>query len=212
LWRLTRGNQQWQWGDTEQAAFDQLKSSISTDCIAYFDKSMDTEVVVDASPINLGAVLGQFDAADPNRRRKVCFASRLLTDVERRYSQCEKEALEAVWGCERFKLYFFWRPFMLVTDNRAIQLILSNTKSKPPARIERMALCLDQFEYKVKHRPGNTNVADYYSRHPCGLLGVTAFQKKVGELGTVFAKCRSIVGLHNHSNNMNQELARHYYA
>jgi hypothetical protein len=96
FWRLTRGNQKLHWGDTEQAAFDQLKSSISTNCVAYFDKSMETEVVADASPIGLGAVLGQFDPADPSRRRIVCFASRLLTDVERRYSQCEKEALAAV--------------------------------------------------------------------------------------------------------------------
>ena len=62
--------------------------------------------------------------------------------------------------------YFFGQPFKLVTDNSAIQLILSNTVSKPPARIERMALRLSQFDFEIEHRLGLSNRADYYSRHP----------------------------------------------
>ncbi len=61
-----------------------------------------------------GAVLGQFDHASPSKRRIVCFVSRLLTDVERRYSQCEKKALAAVW--ERAVR----GPFTFITYNRAI--------------------------------------------------------------------------------------------
>jgi hypothetical protein len=94
------------------------------------------------------------------------FASRQLTDVERRYSQCEKEALAAVWGCERLWIYLFGKKFTLVTDNRAVQLIFGNASSRPPARIERWALRLTQFNYSIKHRPGLSNIADYFSRHP----------------------------------------------
>ena len=84
-----------------------------------------------------------------------------------RYSQCEKEALAVVWGPERFWLYVVGRPFVLVTDNRAVQLIFSNTKSKPPPRTERLALRMSQFWYTIVHRPGTSNIADYYSRNPC---------------------------------------------
>ena len=154
------------------------EQAISTDCVAYSDKTWYMELTIDASPVGLGAVLGQIDPNDPKRRRIVCFASRLLTDVESRYSQCEKEALAAVWGCERFWLYLTGHPFTLVTDNRAIQMILSNTNSRPPPRIERMALRLTQFDFTVCHRPGNENVADYYSRHPCS-PGATAFLEEL---------------------------------
>ena len=112
--------------------------------------------MVDASPVGLGAVLGQFNPQNSTERRIVCFASRLLTDVEQRYSQCEKEALAAVWGCERYWLCLFGLPFKLLTDNRAIQMIIANTKSRPPARIERMALRLSQFDYEIQHCPGET--------------------------------------------------------
>ena len=51
--------------------------------------------------------------------------SRGLTQVEKRYSQCEKEALALVWSCERLELYLLGRRFTLITDNRAVQLIYS---------------------------------------------------------------------------------------
>ena len=53
-----------------------------------------------------------------------------------------------------------------MTGNRAVQLIFANTATKPPARIERLALRLSQFDFEVVHKPGNSNIADYYSRHP----------------------------------------------
>ena len=74
---------------------------------AYFDDGWHTELVVDASPVGLSAVLGQSNPRSVDERRIVCCASRLLSETERRYSQCEKEALAAVWGCERFWIYLF---------------------------------------------------------------------------------------------------------
>ena len=128
LWRLTKKDVEWEWGVREETVFGSLKELISTKCMAYFDKDWETEVIVDASPVGLGAVLCQFNPKNPKERHIVCFASRMLTDVESRYSQCEKEALAVVWGPERFWLYVVGRPFRLVTDNRAVQLIFSNTK------------------------------------------------------------------------------------
>jgi len=83
-----------------------------------------TQIIADASPVVLGAVLVQ----DKNgNRRTVCYASRTLSQVERRYSQTEKEAL--VWACKRFHLYGLPR-FELVTDHEALKVIYS-TRSKP---------------------------------------------------------------------------------
>jgi len=59
----------------------------------YFRKDWKTELISDASPVGLGGVLCQFNPKDPTQRHIVCIFSRLLTEVERRYSQAEKEAL-----------------------------------------------------------------------------------------------------------------------
>ncbi len=97
----------------------------------------------------------------PNELRLVMLKSRRLTDVKTRYSQCEKEALAAVCGCESVWIYLIGNKFRLLTDNKAIQLIVGNATSRPPARIERWALRLSQLLTS-----GILNPAGYLSRHP----------------------------------------------
>ena len=61
------------------------------------------------------------------------------------------------------------------------KLIFNNSASKPPARIERWALRLTQFDFEVEHRPSEANVADYFSRHP---VGSQVTPEDTGELKT----------------------------
>jgi hypothetical protein len=121
---------------------------------------------VDASPVGLGCVLTQINPENLGEKHIVSYASRLLSDTERRYSQIEKEALAVVWACEKNHLYLFGRKFSIVTDNKAVELILKNPRSKPPARIERWHLRLNQYNYKIKHKSGLSNIADFLSRQP----------------------------------------------
>ena len=111
-------------------------------CVGYFRKDWETEAISDASPVGLGGVIYQYNSVDPTQRHIVCIVSRLLTDVEKRYSQVEKEALGVVWLCERAAIYLIGHRFRIVVDNRPAMLIYGNSKSKPPARIERWALRL----------------------------------------------------------------------
>ena len=96
--------------------------------------------------------------------RAVCYASRSLSDVERRYSQTEKEALGVVWGFERFNLYLQGlESFDLVTDQEPLKVIYS-TRSKPSARIERWVLRLQPYNYRVRYVRSRENIADALSR------------------------------------------------
>ena len=158
---LTKTKTPWRWTSLERQAFEELKRRIARhSTLAYFSASAETRLVVDASPVGLGAVLLQ-------RRegvfRPVEYASRSLTDVERRYSQTEREALAVVWGCERFHLYLYGIEFELVTDHKPLQAIYS-PKSKPPARIERWVLRLQPYQFRVTYVPGKENIADSLSR------------------------------------------------
>jgi bacterioferritin-associated ferredoxin len=94
LRHLTRAGVKWSWTAAHQQAFDKVKSMLTSDCVmSHFDPSVETQLKVDASPFGLGAVLLQGSEGD---ERPVAYASRTLTDVERRYSQTEKEALAVV--------------------------------------------------------------------------------------------------------------------
>ncbi|PFX23911.1 Retrovirus-related Pol polyprotein from transposon 17.6 [Stylophora pistillata] len=162
LRKLARKGEPFVWGKEQEQSFQRLKSQVaSAPVLAYFDKDTPTRVIADASPVGLGAVLVQEKNGES---RAICYASRSLSQVERRYSQTEKEALALVWACERFHLYLYGLPqFDLVTDHEALKVIYSR-KSKPSARIERWVLRLQPYNYQVCYVPSRKNIADALSR------------------------------------------------
>ena len=166
LRELTKQNVPWQWKEKHENSFKTLVNSLSSKHVmAYFDQNKHTELVVDASPVGLGAILAQRQAAGTSPA-VVAYASRALTDVEMRYSQTEREALAIVWACEHFDLYLLGGKFDLISDHKPLEMIFNNPKSKPPARIERWALRLQQYDFCVRYAPGHSNPADYPSRCP----------------------------------------------
>ncbi len=165
LRKLVRKSECFRWEKEQQEAFQELKDLItSRETLAYFKDSSLTRIVCDAGPGGLGAVLLQ---QQDQVWRVISYASRCLSDVEKRYSQTEKEALAIVWSCERFALYVQGRCFEIETDHKPLEVIYGK-KSKPSARIERWVLRLQGFDYKVVYRPGKTNIADSLSRLKAG--------------------------------------------
>ncbi|RUS85862.1 hypothetical protein EGW08_006346 [Elysia chlorotica] len=162
LRKLTRKTQPWRWGESEQTAFKTLKQKLTeTGVMAYFNPKIHTEILVDASPCGLGAMLTQ-------QGRVICYASRALTDTEARYSQTEREMLAVVYGVEKFHIYLYGSTFTVTTDHKPLLGIIRSTKPCS-ARMDRWRLRLMPYEFNLTYRPGKdeANPADYLSRHPC---------------------------------------------
>ena len=166
LRELTKKNTPFQWSEACQEAYDKLKAVLtSSPVVSYFDVNKESIVLVDASPVGLSAILAQ-RAPQSEETKIIAYASRSLTDVETRYSQTEKEALAIVWGIEHFHIYLYGAPFILYTDHKPLEVIYANPCSKPPARIERWMLRLQQYDFSVVYKKGAENPADFMSRHP----------------------------------------------
>ncbi len=161
LRKLTRKEEGFEFGPEQKEAFRKLKRClVEAETLGFFDVNAKTQVIADASPYGLGAVLVQIQNNEP---RVITYASRSLTPVERRYSQTEREALALVWACEKFHAYVYGLDFDLVTDHKPLQAIYS-PKSKPPARIERWVLRLQPYRFRVVHVAGTKMIADPLSR------------------------------------------------
>jgi hypothetical protein len=164
---LTQKDVKWDWTSMHQEAFETLKRLLTSDMVmGYFDPSKNTELHVDASPVGLGAILTQTTPGKDDTK-VMAYASRSLTPVESWYSHIEKEALAILYGIEHFCLYLCGHVFTLITDNKPLELIYKNLQSRPSSRIERWCLCLQEYSFHVKYRPGPKNPSDYLSRHPC---------------------------------------------
>ena len=150
LRQILKKNTEFLWNEPQQKAFLELKEELKHPrTLAYFDQNATkTQIIAYASPVGLGSVLVQ---EQNGQMRIIAYASKSLTDVERRYSQTEREALSLVWACEHFHTYLDtvwilnWLPII-----KPLEYIYS-FKSKPSARIERWVLRLQSYKFKVKY-------------------------------------------------------------
>jgi hypothetical protein len=111
------------------------------------------------------------------------YASRTLTNQEKRFSQIEKETLAIVWACDRFESYLVGRdePFIIQTDHKPLVAILNKQDlDQSPLRIQRFKMRMMKYYFQVVHVPGKElPVADALSRVP---LKVCVVDCKVDDL------------------------------
>ena len=172
---ITHNGVEFKWEDVHQAALGRLKCSLtSAEVLAYFDPGKKSILLMDASPVGLGAMLTQVG-------RVISYASKAHSSVERCYSQIERKALAITWGCHHFRMYLLGGQFKVVMDNKPLLSIFNSPTSQASARIENWHLKLQSFNFKVLYSRGDLNPADYISRHlqgnaKCDLIAESAEQ------------------------------------
>ena len=90
--------------------------------MAHYNSNYANILTTDANTKGLGATLWQ---EQPNKELKpIAFASRFLSDTEKRYAINELELLAVVWGLEHFRLYIYGKPIKLLTDHQALEPLI----------------------------------------------------------------------------------------
>lgn len=166
LWQATTAKS-WCWGPEQLAAFEMIKNRITncTTALGYFSESERTILYTDASPNALGAVLIQ--EGTTRSPRIISFASKSLTDTEKRYAQNQREALATVWAVEHFSFFLLGRHFTLRTDAQGVAFILNRSRESSKRALTRAdgwALRLSPYSYDVEYIRGRDNIADPSSR------------------------------------------------
>ena len=97
--------------------------------------------------------------------KPVAFASRSLSDCEKRYAQIEKEMLAVVCGVEHFHYYVYGQPVTVETDHKPLEAIIKKPLSAAPPRLQRMLLRLMKYNAELQYKAGRElYVADTLSR------------------------------------------------
>ena len=121
----------------QQVAFaDPMKRLAEADTLGYFDRTARTKIITDASPVGLGVVLLQEQKGE---NHVISYASRGLSDLERRYSQTEKKAL-GIYGPVRGFMCIFME--WILNCGRTTKFWNLSTQCAPdPLRQSRGASC-----------------------------------------------------------------------
>ncbi|RWS01956.1 pol polyprotein-like protein [Dinothrombium tinctorium] len=164
LYKLTRKNKTFSFGEKEKYAFDQLKLSLcSTPILAFFDEQKLTQLHTDGSSTGVGAALIQIDKSTL-KENVVCYYSRVLNNAERNYSGIEIELLAVISGIIRFKHYLLGRYFEIITDSNPLTFLMRTKNIN--TRLSRWALFLQDFNFEIKYRKGSSNnLCDFLSRN-----------------------------------------------
>lgn len=146
------------WNDDHERAFQGLKEALMSEpVLAQPDFTKPFTLHTDASGEALGAVLTQDD--EEGNPRAIGYASRILSDVERRYSATESECLAVIWACENFRHYLHGHHFHLYSDHQALQFLMGGGASRSTNRKHHRWLAeLQTYNFTICHRPGVDNV------------------------------------------------------
>jgi exodeoxyribonuclease III len=139
-----------QWSEIQLAAFMKLKAALTQDAmLTHPEWEQPFTIDTDACAHGLGAVLSQkIDGVE----KVVQYASRALSETERKYTIWELETLAVVWAADIFGWYLWNNKFTVRTDSNAVAWVLEKATK---GRLLRWALMLQERDYTIVHRPGD---------------------------------------------------------
>lgn len=151
------------WDDSCTQAFHEIIHYLThAPVLAFADPVKPYVLHVDASFKGLGAVLYQ---PQEDGLKPVAFASRKLSQSEKRYPIHQLEFLSLKWAVvDRFHDYLYGARFTVRTDNNPLTYVLSTAKLNAVGH--RWLAALSTYDFDVQYRPGKQNIdADILSRN-----------------------------------------------
>ena len=83
--------------------------------------------------------------------KPVAYASRTLTETEKRYVQIEKEMLAVSFRLEKFHYYTYGRCVSVDIDHKPLVAIVMKALSKAPKRLQALLLRTQQYNHMLTY-------------------------------------------------------------
>ncbi|XP_057662269.1 uncharacterized protein K02A2.6-like [Diorhabda carinulata] len=159
LRNLTCSNVVWNWEKSHSESVQTLKNLLtSPPCLVHYNANEPLTIQCDASSEGMGACLLQ-------KGQPIAFASRALTDCEKRYACIEREMSAILFAAERYNFYIYGKKINVHTDHKPLVDIFKKDINKISSRLQRMRLRLMKYQLEVSYLPGKQMfIADMLSR------------------------------------------------
>ena len=132
------------------------------------DQDHQFELEVDASQYALGAILWQRDPAMPQKLRAIGYYSKTLAPAEMNYKIHDRELLAVIRALRHWSHLLRAtppdQPIIIWTDHKNLTYWSEPQKVGPHAATWQVEL--QQYNFELRHKPGESNKADALSRGP----------------------------------------------
>jgi hypothetical protein len=119
LFDLTRKDATFIWDKSCEQAYQTLKTAlVNAPVLTRPDFKKTFWLDVDWSPKGVGAILSQKDG---KFERVVTYASKSLTEAQRKFHPMEGECYALIWGVMHFRQYLHMKHFVLRTDHKPLE-------------------------------------------------------------------------------------------
>ena len=110
LVQLLKTEKEWDWNTKHEEAFVEINAELKRLVLQNkFERGKELRIICDASKAGLGSVLQQ---KEQEGWVPINFASRYLSDLEKKYSTNELELLAVVWSIENYRNYVEGKSLM----------------------------------------------------------------------------------------------------
>ncbi|CAM2105999.1 unnamed protein product [Caretta caretta] len=123
LYQLLQKGQEWQWEESHQQAFTMLKQALAkAPTLAYPKPDCPYYLQLGTTNSGISTVLFQDQGTG---LQPVAYGSRVMSEVERLFSACEREVLALVWALGHCEYLVGMSPVILRTSHTPVRYVLS---------------------------------------------------------------------------------------
>ena len=130
-----------------------LKEIITSDtCLAHPHLNEQFYIHVDTSKVGMGAILTQTD--DQGHHQIVEYASKAMSQTQRKASNSTREAMGILWSLEHFRYYVHGKNPIVFCNCKCLSDILRSDSAPGTAALRNWVAQVLHFQPKVIHKPG----------------------------------------------------------
>ncbi|QRW22411.1 Retrotransposable element Tf2 protein [Rhizoctonia solani] len=122
LHNLTKKESLWSWGNSEEAAFQELKALVTkSPVLIHSNPELPYYLETDASGVAMGAILSQ--QGEDNHLHPVAYMSKSFSGAEANYNTHDKELLAIIKALEEWRIFLEAtdKPIQVFTDHRNLE-------------------------------------------------------------------------------------------
>jgi len=153
LTRLTGKDVPYQWGPSQETAFENLKKVLSLEPVVrmYDPSAAVTEVHTNANSKALSGILLQ--GPKTTNLHMVYAVSKKKTNAESLYHFSRLELYAIIWTINRLRPYLLGTRFTVVTDCQVLTYLNLHKSTKP--QIARWYEALQEYDFDIRYHPGS---------------------------------------------------------